>query len=169
MKDKIRALIQRFDHLRNSGVCSPTTRGLLDDAQSLLAELSTPPAADDVREAVARAIFHPHAFDAHRESWIRDAAAYPESALASTHRREMKTVDRFLAEFEVRPRGTVTDAEVEAPAPCGKGVPGTVPSWAGEDQIDPCDCVRPAGHEGPHACAHENPSDAVEAEREAQR
>jgi hypothetical protein len=30
------ALIQRFDMLRNSGICSPTTRGLLDDAEALL-------------------------------------------------------------------------------------------------------------------------------------
>lgn len=30
------ALIARFDMLRNSGVCSPTTRGLLDDAEALL-------------------------------------------------------------------------------------------------------------------------------------
>lgn len=30
------ALIARFDALRNSGVCSPTTRGLLDEAERLL-------------------------------------------------------------------------------------------------------------------------------------
>lgn len=32
----IRALTQRFDWMRDSGVCSPTTRGLLDDAQAAL-------------------------------------------------------------------------------------------------------------------------------------
>lgn len=52
MTAAVQALIERFDHLRNSGVCSPTTRSLLDDAQVLLAALSTPP-ADDVREALA--------------------------------------------------------------------------------------------------------------------
>lgn len=38
------ALIERFDALRNSGVCSPTTRGLLDDAQALIDRLTAPPA-----------------------------------------------------------------------------------------------------------------------------
>lgn len=38
--------------------------------------------------------------------------------------------------------------------PCKKDVPGTVPSWAGADQIDPCRCVLDAGHEGPHRCSH---------------
>lgn len=33
----IRALTQRFDAMRDSGVCSPTTRALLDDAQAALA------------------------------------------------------------------------------------------------------------------------------------
>lgn len=51
MSAEVKALLERFDHLRNSGVCSPTTRGLLDDAQALLAALSSPP-ADDVREAL---------------------------------------------------------------------------------------------------------------------
>lgn len=31
-------LVARFDNLRDSGICSPTTRGLLDDAQRLLTE-----------------------------------------------------------------------------------------------------------------------------------
>lgn len=39
---------------------------------------------------------------------------------------------------------------------CGAGVPGTVPSWAGEDQVDPCPCVRRVNHNGEHRCAHEN-------------
>lgn len=74
--------------------------------------------------------------------------------------------DRIIA--AVRPYGTVTETEVEAAnTACGKGVPGTVPSWAGEDQIDPCGCVRPSGHEGSHACAHQSPSDAVVAAGEA--
>jgi hypothetical protein len=37
---------------------------------------------------------------------------------------------------------------------CGTDVPGTVPSWAGEDQIDPCRCIRPQGHAGQHQCSH---------------
>ena len=51
MSAEVQALIERFDRLRNGGVCSPTTRGLLDEAESLLRSLSTPP-ADDVREAL---------------------------------------------------------------------------------------------------------------------
>lgn len=35
-------LIARFDLLRNSGVCSPTTRSLLDEAERLLREGVTP-------------------------------------------------------------------------------------------------------------------------------
>lgn len=42
---------------------------------------------------------------------------------------------------------------------CGADVPGTVPAWAGEDQIDPCTCVLPAGHEGEHRCDHEGEED----------
>ena len=33
------ALIERFDWLRDSGVCSPTTRGLLDEAQRVIRSL----------------------------------------------------------------------------------------------------------------------------------
>lgn len=42
-------LISRFDALRNSGICSPTTRGLLDDAQRLLTdwEYEYRPTTDD--------------------------------------------------------------------------------------------------------------------------
>lgn len=95
MSAEVRALIERFDHLRNSGVCSPTTRGLLDDAQALLSALSTPP-ADDVREAVAETVL----------------SASPPYRLVATY----EITDALLAEFEVRPRGTVTDAEVERAA-----------------------------------------------------
>lgn len=35
-KVAVEALVVRFDWLRNSGVCSPTTRGLLDDAERLM-------------------------------------------------------------------------------------------------------------------------------------
>lgn len=38
-KKEQKELAERFDWLRNSGVCSPTTRSLLDDAQCLIAEL----------------------------------------------------------------------------------------------------------------------------------
>lgn len=34
--DEREALIRRFDAMRDSGICSPTTRGLLDDAERLL-------------------------------------------------------------------------------------------------------------------------------------
>jgi hypothetical protein len=43
-------LIQRFDWLRNGGVCSPTTRGLLDDAQAMIDGL--------IREMHARELHH---------------------------------------------------------------------------------------------------------------
>lgn len=29
-----------------------------------------------------------------------------------------------------------------------------LPSWAGQDQMDPCACDLPAGHDEPHACSH---------------
>lgn len=32
----VQKLIERFNWMRDSGVCSPTTRGLLDDAQAAL-------------------------------------------------------------------------------------------------------------------------------------
>lgn len=35
------ALIERFNWLRDSGVCSPTTRAILDDAESALASVRT--------------------------------------------------------------------------------------------------------------------------------
>lgn len=33
---------------------------------------------------------------------------------------------------------------------------GSRPYWMSPDQYDPCRCKRPAGHELPHACDHEN-------------
>lgn len=38
---------------------------------------------------------------------------------------------------------------------CHEDVPGTIPSWAGEDQIDPCPCVLDFDHDGIHKCAHD--------------
>ena len=38
-RDEARELFERFDALRNSGICSPTTKSLLDDTQCLIAEL----------------------------------------------------------------------------------------------------------------------------------
>ncbi|MDL5351137.1 hypothetical protein [Microbacterium sp. zg-YB36] len=35
-RDEVGLLFARFDAFRNSGICSPTTRGLLDDAERLL-------------------------------------------------------------------------------------------------------------------------------------
>ena len=46
----------------------------------------------------------------------------------------------------------VTDAE--AIVICRRDVPGTVPSWAGKDQIDPCRCVQMKGHDGACVCEH---------------
>jgi hypothetical protein len=40
--ERAKALAKRFDDMRDSGICSPTTRGLLDDAQCLIAELIDP-------------------------------------------------------------------------------------------------------------------------------
>lgn len=39
--DEREALIARFNYMRNSGICSPTTRGLLDDAEALINRLTT--------------------------------------------------------------------------------------------------------------------------------
>lgn len=39
LRERQKGLVQRFNWLRDSGVCSPTTRVLLDDAQCLLAEV----------------------------------------------------------------------------------------------------------------------------------
>ncbi len=98
------ALIERFDHLRNSGVCSPTTRALLDDAQSLITALSTPPAAPegnfDVREAVR--------FLLHTGGVGEDGRQDADLLAGELH-----------AQFEVRPHGTVpaeqiSDAKVHA-------------------------------------------------------
>lgn len=36
---EIESLLKRFDDLRDSGVCSPTTRGLLDDAEKVILSL----------------------------------------------------------------------------------------------------------------------------------
>lgn len=50
-EEEARALIERFDWMRNSGICSPTTRGLLDDAEAMIvaalaSRVSTPPSED---------------------------------------------------------------------------------------------------------------------------
>jgi len=47
------------------------------------------------------------------------------------------------------------------PVRCGEDVQGTVPSLVGSGRIDPCSCVRPAGHEPPCVCAHGEPDDMV--------
>lgn len=41
------------------------------------------------------------------------------------------------------------------PRMCGKPIGRTVPSWAGEDQIDPCTCVLVVLHDEPCACEHD--------------
>ncbi len=38
---------------------------------------------------------------------------------------------------------------------CDKNIRDTVPSWAGEDQIDPCSCVLRSGHAGNCKCSHD--------------
>jgi len=38
---------------------------------------------------------------------------------------------------------------------CHEEVSGTVPSWAGEDQVSPCLCVLDPGHDGRHQCSHQ--------------
>lgn len=68
-----------------------------DAIRSVLAALSTPP-ADDVREALIAQLRRP----------VWDAPGYATEAQAPM------VADAVLAAFDVRPRGTVTDAEVEA-------------------------------------------------------
>lgn len=53
------------------------------------------------------------------------------------------------------------DHESTDPVRCGEDVQGTVPSLVGSGRIDPCSCVRPAGHEPPCVCAHGEPDDLV--------
>lgn len=52
-REEAEALIVRFDWMRNSGVCSPTTRSLLDDAQDLLASTAQPAPTPNDREALS--------------------------------------------------------------------------------------------------------------------
>lgn len=113
----ITALIERFDHLRNSGVCSPTTRAVLDEAQALIISLPTPP-ADDVSEALASS----------DEALTLDQVMQHAYANAVTRAPGRMTWGEALREFatwmrerdarliaEIRPHGTVTDAEESMP------------------------------------------------------
>lgn len=62
------------------------------------------------------------------------------------------------AVLDILPPQITPTAEAKAEAPrsvCGERIPGTVPSWAGEDQIDPCRCILPRGHDGPCQCEHD--------------
>jgi hypothetical protein len=47
IRQRQKELVDRFNALRESGICSPTTRSLLDDAQCLLAEALDEPAPAD--------------------------------------------------------------------------------------------------------------------------
>lgn len=38
-KPTVEELFKRFDWMRDSGICSPTTRALLDDAEAVIEEL----------------------------------------------------------------------------------------------------------------------------------
>jgi len=49
----------------------------------------------------------------------------------------------------------------DAPIRCGRRIRNSVPSWAGSDQIDPCECIRPHAHQGECKCSHLEPDDAV--------
>lgn len=46
----------------------------------------------------------------------------------------------------------VFEDDEQAAEPCPYAFP--VPSWAGADQIDPCPCDLPKGHDGVHECEH---------------
>ena len=64
-------------------------------------------------------------------------------------RAQVDRLHQLLPASEAR---EVTDAE--AVVICRRDVPGTVPSWAGKDQIDPCRCVQMKGHDGACVCEH---------------
>ena len=58
-------------------------------------------------------------------------------------------------EHEARTAPEVREiANAEVAVICRRDVPGTVPSWAGKDQIDPCRCVQKKGHDGACVCEH---------------
>ena len=93
--DDVRGLIARFDRLRNSGICSPTTRGLLDDAPALLVRPHG--TVTDAEVGMLREL-----------SRRRDAREIRWTGEFFLSREEL---DLLLRLAEVRPRGTVTDAE----------------------------------------------------------
>jgi hypothetical protein len=88
-------------------------------------------------------------------SWF-DPDDWPEGYFMARRRRDH-------AEWEPVSAVPVPPTEPER---CGRRIRGTRPSWAGEDQIDPCVCVRPPGHDGGCACSHDAPADAVPAPTE---
>jgi hypothetical protein len=53
------------------------------------------------------------------------------------------------------PAEPVSIADMTPGTRCREEVSGTVPSWAGEDQISPCLCVLATGHDGRHQCSHQ--------------
>lgn len=86
--DEREALIERFNWLRDSGVCSPTTRGLLDDAERLLrrsreATTEPRPITDTDVEVAARAIFAVDLGDNWRWDLIDDPKDYLDMARAA--------------------------------------------------------------------------------------
>jgi hypothetical protein len=76
-------------------------------------------------------------------------------------------MQRALLQTEVAESGSgitsTVDHLTEARAETGEGKEGVCgekmgskPEWMSEWQYDPCSCKRMAGHDGPHACEHEN-------------
>jgi hypothetical protein len=78
--------------------------------------------------------------------------------------RERERVDSIRKEVrEAHARIDGALLQTEARAETGEGKSGVCgekmgkkPEWMSEWQYDPCSCKRRAGHDGPHACEHEN-------------
>jgi hypothetical protein len=81
-----------------------------------------------------------------------------QEAPGTERRRAAAMIRDLLNEMDVR-RTVESDYDIIERQlqgkPCGRDVPGTVPSWAGEDQVSPCPCVLDPKHSGAHECAHE--------------
>jgi hypothetical protein len=120
-KEAVAASLLAFDRAGTDTVLQ-TVPGLAQNLRELLAAVSNPP-ADDVREALAREIEptawtevrpHPTIYAEEPEARAQYEAYFHEGQ-RDRHAPSLEIADRLLSSltFEVRPRGTVTEAEVE--------------------------------------------------------